>query len=159
MNVTLLAELAQQHPSTWVTWVTRGVNSTPLKRLVDDPLRERDLLFARANHLATRGEGNIEFRPGRVLERIESKGKDNGYLVHFRGEKEPLEVDRIVANVGYRPDDRLTEALGNERAGYYVLGMKAHGGDYQPRMLLDALRECFGQIVGRKVDPQVLRRA
>jgi thioredoxin reductase len=158
-NITLLAELARQHPSTWVTWIARGANSTPLKRVVNDPLRERDALFARANQLATRGEGNIEFRPKRTVEHIESHGKDNGYQVHFQGEKTPLEVDRIIANVGYRPDDRLADALGSDRNGYFVLGMKGQAGMILPHQLPDMLRECFAKILGRKVELPRLRRA
>jgi thioredoxin reductase len=158
-NAIALAELASAHPSTWVTWVTRNSTSTPLKRQMQDPLRERDQTLARANHLATRGEGNIEFRPGRVLEAIEGKGKDAGYVVRFRGEKEPLEVDRILANVGYRADDRLAEALAGERANYFTLGMKAHGSGYVPRLLPESLRDVFSALLGRKVELPTLRGA
>jgi thioredoxin reductase len=151
-NAIALAELAREHPGTWVTWATRSPASTPLKRQLVDPMRERDQILSRANSLATRGEGNIEFRPGRLLESVESKGKDAGFLVRFRGEKEPWEVDRILASVGYRADDRLAEALGSDRSQYFVLGMKATGSSYLPRLLPEMLREVFSQLLGRKVD-------
>ncbi|MFQ3594273.1 MAG: hypothetical protein SNJ82_13920, partial [Gemmataceae bacterium] len=158
-NAIALAELAQEHPSTWVTWATRSPATTPLKRQLQDPLRERDQILARANHLATRGEGNIEFRPGRIVEALESKGKDAGYLVHFRGEKTPLEVDRILANVGYRADDRLAEALGQNRTHYYLVGMKALGSAYLPKLLPAMLQEAFSQLLGRKVELPTANKA
>jgi thioredoxin reductase len=151
-NAIALAELAQQHPSTWVTWVTRSPATTPLKRQMQDPLRERDQILARANHLATRGEGNIEFRPGRILEAVHSKGADAGFCVTFRGENKPLEVDRILANVGYRRDTRLAEALEGDHRNYYVLGMKALNDSYMPWLLTEMLRETFSQLLGRKIE-------
>src|SRR5262249_31351488 len=36
-----LAQLGEQHPETWVIWLARGASSQPIKRVADDPLRER----------------------------------------------------------------------------------------------------------------------
>jgi len=50
--------------------------SQPLKRLVNDPLRERDLLAVRANTLATRGDGNVEYHERAVVPDLVSSGAD-----------------------------------------------------------------------------------
>src|SRR5262249_11824693 len=43
-TVVLLAALAKKHPSTWIVWLARSAGSQPIKRVMTDPLRERDLL-------------------------------------------------------------------------------------------------------------------
>src|SRR5438034_897355 len=99
-TVCLLASLAAQAPATWVVWLARGAGSQPLKRYVNDPLRERDLLCGRANMLATRGDGAVEFHPQTIVERIECAGADKGLKVQGRcgGEVRTWEVDRVIAN-------------------------------------------------------------
>jgi hypothetical protein len=104
--------LAKKHPSTWIIWLARSAGSQPIRRVMSDPLRERDLLASRANMLATRGEGNVEFHAGAVVEAVEHSGKD-GFLVTARvaGTSRTWEVDRVIANVGYEPDNRLYREL------------------------------------------------
>ena len=111
-TVCQLASLAKKHPSTWIIWLARSSGSQPIRRVMSDPLRERDLLASRANTLATRGEGNVEFFPGAVVEGVEHAGKD-GFLVTARlGENtRTWEVERVIANVGYEPDNRLYREL------------------------------------------------
>jgi hypothetical protein len=112
-TVCLLATLAEKHPSTWVVWLARGTGTQPLRRHLNDPLRERDQLSARANWLATRGEGHIEFRPGTVVESVEGHGPDSGFLVSavLGGKSRTWEADRVIANVGYGPDNLLYREL------------------------------------------------
>jgi thioredoxin reductase len=109
-----LAALAEQHPDTWVVWVARGSSSQPIRRIAGDPLKERDRLAVRANTLATRAEGNVEFHPQTVIEAVEALEKDRGFRVRARGgggRERTWEVDRIVANVGYTPDTALYREL------------------------------------------------
>ncbi len=108
-----LAALAEQNPSTWVVWLARGAKSQPLKRLANDPLRERDRLATRANTLATRGEGNVEFHPQSPVEAVEWLGPDKGFQVTARsgGKLKTWEVDRVIANVGTTPDASLYREL------------------------------------------------
>src|SRR5262249_55400671 len=73
-TVCLLARLAEAHPSTWAVWLARGAASQPLRRYVNDPLRERDQLAARANMLATRGDGNVEFHPSSTVTAVHFAG-------------------------------------------------------------------------------------
>jgi hypothetical protein len=112
-SVCQLATLARQHPSTWIVWLSRRAGTQPLKRAVNDPLRERDQLCSRANMLATRGEGHVEFYPQSVVHGIEKLPKDGGFTVSAAtaGEPRTWQVDRIIANVGGEPDNQLYREL------------------------------------------------
>jgi thioredoxin reductase len=112
-SVCNLAALAEQHPETWTIWVARGSGTQPLRRLASDPLKERDRLAGRANNLATRTDGNVEFHPQTVVEAVECAGPDKGFKVSARvaGKPRTWEVDRVVANVGYTPDNGLYREL------------------------------------------------
>src|SRR5260221_4201767 len=67
----LLSSLAEQHPDMWVVWLARGPRRQPLPRMPNDPLKERDRLAVRANSLATRGDGNLEFHPLSTIQSVE----------------------------------------------------------------------------------------
>jgi thioredoxin reductase len=112
-SVSLLAELAQNSPESWTIWLARGAGSQPLKRIANDPLKERDRLAVRANSLATRGDHNLEFHAQAVLSSIESLGQDKGFRVEARlaGKPRTWEVERIIGNVGYSPDTLLYREL------------------------------------------------
>jgi hypothetical protein len=106
-----LATLAEQDPATWVIWLARCHSSQPIRRLVNDPLGERDRLAMRANLLATRTEGNVEFHNQTVVESLEPI--QGGIRVHARSGNRSLtwEVERVIANVGYNPDVDLYREL------------------------------------------------
>ncbi|HLJ95363.1 MAG TPA: NAD(P)-binding domain-containing protein [Gemmataceae bacterium] len=108
-----LAQLGEQESETWAIWLARGASSQPLKRIANDPLRERDRLAVRANMLATRSDANLEFHKQTVVEAIEPAGMDNGFRVTARCAGKPCswEVDRVIANVGYSPDNSLYREL------------------------------------------------
>lgn len=112
-TVCSLSELAEAHPETWVVWLTRGSGSQPLHRVANDPLRDRDRLAARANALATRGDGAVEFHNRACVESVESAGPDRGYKITARvaGKPRTWDVDRLIANVGYSPDASLYREL------------------------------------------------
>lgn len=157
-SVASLAQLAVDNQSTWVTWIARAANSAPLKRIANDPLKERDRLAVRANTLATRTDDNVEFHPQTVVEVIESLGQDKGFRVTMRtaGKPRVMEVERIIANVGFTPDRLLyrelqiqecyatfaplklaaalaggkspgPEGLRNPEPNFYILGAKSYG--------------------------------
>jgi thioredoxin reductase len=112
-TVCSLAALAEQNASTWAIWLARCGHSQPIKRLTSDPLKERDRLAVRANNLATRGEGNVEFHPQSSVEAVEWLGPDKGFKVTARcaGKARTWEVERVVGNVGYTPDTGLYREL------------------------------------------------
>lgn len=113
-NIVALAELAASAPGTQTVWLTRGETSAgasgPIALIPDDPLPERDRVARAANALAAAGSGPIEHRPASSVERIEVDGDRFKATLLGRHAGE-IEVDRIIANVGYRPDNRLYAEL------------------------------------------------
>jgi lysine/ornithine N-monooxygenase len=135
-----LATLAEENQSTWVIWLTHGPRTQPLPRLANDPFKERDRLAARANHLALRCDGNLEYHPQTQLDEILSHGVDKGFRVSGRIAGKPMtwDVERVIAHVGYRPnldfcqELRVQEPTGSSRTAepdYYFLGAKSWGRD------------------------------
>ncbi|TXT37241.1 MAG: putative secreted protein [Planctomycetota bacterium] len=138
-SVVALADLAQQAPKTKVLWFANSQpNQTesagPISRVPNDPLVARDQLAAKANELASLGHftrssspetkdhpvvwfANVaikSLRPTRTCRNFD------GFEVELdwsrateQGSTSPprLTVDRIIANVGYRPDRSIYEEL------------------------------------------------
>ena len=167
--VSQLAALAEDHPATWVIWLTRGPRTQPLPRIASDPLRERDRLAVRANAIATRGEGNVEYHAQSVIERVECHGPDRGFCVTARcaGREQVWEVERLIAHVGYLPDASLfrelhvpepvaapaegPNGLRQAEPNFFVLGAKSFGRDsrFLLRAGFDQVRDAFALIAGR----------
>lgn len=154
-----LATLAEEHPATWVFWITRGARGQPLPRVPNDPFKERDRLAVRANSLATRCDGNLEFHPQTVLDEIVSHGPDKGFRLAGRSNGKPVswDVERVIGNVGFRPDlgicsglrvDEPTGKFETREPGYYVLGAKSHGRNsaFLLRDGFDQVRQVFAKI-------------
>jgi thioredoxin reductase len=165
-TVTLLAKLAEGAASTWVVWLARRAGSQPIRRVLNDPLRERDHLAARANNLATRGEGHVEFFAQAVVQSVEEDEGGEGLVVRalVGGEERHWQVERLIANVGYEPDGSLYRALqvhegeappgaerNNPEPNFFVLGSKGHGRQqtFLLRTGFEQVREAFGLIAGR----------
>jgi thioredoxin reductase len=112
-TVSGLAELAEEQSDTWIIWLARCSSTQPIARHPNDPLRERDRLAVRANTLATRGEGNVEFHNQCFVELVESAGPDKGFRVTVRcaGKPRTWEAERLIANVGYTPDTSIYREL------------------------------------------------
>lgn len=108
-----LATLAADNQATWTIWLTRGNRTQPILRIANDPLRERDRLAVKANTLATRADDNVEYHPSCRIDRIEYLGQDKGFRVTgtLSGSAKTWEVDHIIANVGYSPDNSLYREL------------------------------------------------
>ncbi len=161
-TVCSLAALGEQNTSTWVVWLVRGGNSQPIRRLASDPLRERDRLAVRANTLATRGEGNVEFHAHSAIEAVEWLGSDKGFRVTARcgGKTRTWDVDRIVGNVGYTPDTAISRELQvgesptwprTAEPNFYIIGAKSYGRNstFLLRNGFEQVREVFGLIGGK----------
>ncbi len=154
-TICALATLAEEANDTWVFWLTRGPRGQPLPRIAADPLKERDRLATKANSLATRCDGNLEFHPQTVLDEVISHGPDKGFRVAGRSNGKPVswDVERVIACVGYRADLRISDGLRvaeptgapeTHEPNYLVLGAKSFGRDSG-----FLLRDGFAQI--RKV--------
>ncbi len=115
VTVAALAQLGHEAPYTRVTWIVRreleaGVG--PIRRLSDDPWPERDGIALRANRLVAGEIGHLSLLDGTVVEQVEWHGGPEQFHVRLAGKHVgPLEVDRIIANVGQRPDSRLYAEL------------------------------------------------
>lgn len=108
-----LARLAEEFPETSVVWLTRTDRQQPLAIINEDALRNRAELASRANQLATGQDGPVDWKPASLVCSI-SEGQGGGFVVTLQssgGEVERVPVDRIVAQVGYRPDRSLYEEL------------------------------------------------
>lgn len=102
----LLVQLREAHPETRVTWVV-GSRTPPYDEIPDDPLRRR-LELARFGNCAARGEiEDVRVVRGDIRK---LKRRDGHVAVTF-ADNATVHVDRIVANVGYRPDMALTREL------------------------------------------------
>lgn len=145
-----LAALAEEHPATWVFWLTRGARGQPLPRLASDPFRDRDRLAARANSLATRCDGNLEFHPQTLLDEVHCHGPEKGFRIAGRENGKPVswEVERVIANVGYRADARIRTSLAPNEPGYFVLGAKSGSASFLIRDGLEQIRQTFAAILG-----------
>jgi thioredoxin reductase len=158
-----LATLAESDQATWVIWLTHAPRGQqPLLRVPGDTLRDRDRLAVRANQLATRCDGNLEYHPQVLIDELACAGPDQGFRVAARvgGKSMTWEVDRVIANVGYRPDLslcselRVSEPAGRietDEPGYYILGSKAKGRDsnFLLRDGHEQIRRVIAHILGK----------
>jgi len=123
--VVALAELAKAEPQTQIVWITRS-NRTPSNSSIEnDPLAERKRLREEVNRLVSSNNGPVQWRPSRLIRQIETdsavpKSRFTIWTERFDRSteasnpavhSEQLCVERIIANVGYRPDRQLYEEL------------------------------------------------
>jgi thioredoxin reductase len=159
-----LSTLAEENASTWITWLTGHNRGVPIARIPNDPLRERDRQAARANGLATRGEGNIEHVADVRIDEVHCAGADRGYRVVGRIGKtaHTWEAEKLIANIGYKPDITMTSELNvgeptgawqTAEPGYYVFGAKSHGrnGQFLLRDGYEQLNQVFGILAKQAV--------
>jgi thioredoxin reductase len=145
-----LATLAEKEQSTWIIWLTHGPKTSPLPRIANDPLKDRDRLAAKANNLAARCDGNLEYHSQAIVEECVSNGPDKGFRLtaNINGKATTYEVERVIAAVGYRPDINLTTELRDPEPNYFTLGTKALGRD--SRFLIsdaqEQLKKCFAGL-------------
>ncbi len=81
-------------------------------RVENDSLPQRDALSVLGNRIAA-GESPVEHRGGLTVRRLAVR-KDERVLVEFEdagGARSTEIVDRIISNVGYRPNNALFEEL------------------------------------------------
>ena len=114
--IVTLAELARQTHGTNVTWVTRpGPNRDgPISRIPGDRLSQRDELAQSANSLADDATSAIHYRPNRWIRSITPDAATGQLITQLTDgdqQTETLAVNQIIANVGYRPDHRVSDEL------------------------------------------------
>jgi hypothetical protein len=139
--VTELSTLAEQHTATWTVWLSRRPRGAPLPRNSADPSKDRERLAARANHLATRGDGNVEYHSQTQILGIHSPGQDKGFSVEalVQGKAMVWQVEKLISVAGWRPDPELAAPLHVElpldhpadaeqlEPGYFMFGSRRIG--------------------------------
>ena len=114
-TIVALAKLTEEETNTRLTWIVRPASDQtaeagPVTRISEDRLPERAQLASRANAVAAGDAVGIVFWAGTSLESIEQH--EGVFQVKFQGLHEGRsQFDRIVANVGGRPDLRLFDEL------------------------------------------------
>ncbi len=108
-----LARLAEEAPETRVVWVTREAADAVCADLPGDPLAERRALFAAVRELARGGNPAVAHVGGARVEGIEFNSATHRYRLNLAiGEQPRLEeVDQVVVNTGYGPDNALYREL------------------------------------------------
>jgi thioredoxin reductase len=145
--------LASLTPRPQVIWMTRreplASSNGPIDRIANDPLPERDRVAQLANGLVNDTNSGFTHYHGTQLASI-SANATGAYVCELVGDHaESIEVDRIVASVGSRPDGRLTSELQVQfcraseaipecksqvlttEPNFYIIGAKSYGRDPQ----------------------------
>jgi hypothetical protein len=115
-NLVTLSELAGQAPDTWITWATRRACDEKLPAPVvpasDDRLPQREQLACTANRLAADDANHVTFYSGTTVEAVAWHADLDRFAVMLAGKHAgDMEFDRIIANVGYRPDGTIHREL------------------------------------------------
>ncbi len=105
--------LIQEEPATEVIWVVRTPRSTPIPRIENDPLPNRAKLTDEANQLAKNSIPQIKFRNKTTVESIQYLQEKDKFQVQLKtnGKLEPVEVDHVIAHIGYSPDHLMYREL------------------------------------------------
>lgn len=106
-----LGDLATDAPSTRVIWAVRGANRRPCAEVMNDPLPERAAIVSRANALA---ETPPPFLRVERRAMVDSVAQNNGHAVVALTGERIVEVDRVAAFTGYRPQDGFLSELAVE---------------------------------------------
>jgi pyridine nucleotide-disulfide oxidoreductase len=112
-TVTSLMKLAIEAPETRVVWVTRKPADALLTEVRNDPLPERRALRARAHGLLRGGDPAFVHVGGARVEGFEFNSATHRYRVTLMVGDQPRveEVERVVVNTGFGPDDSLYREL------------------------------------------------
>ncbi len=176
MTVTALSQLGQEAPDTHITWVTCAAFDKvgPLAINSEVPSAQQ-ALADEANRLACGGHPCVSWLGRRSLEAIHYDESAHTFHVTLDGDDKALRFDRVVADVGHRPDLSIFRelhvetCLANETVrgensdgpqklilaepDFYVLGAKS-AGRHSPFLYatgLEQIRQLFS-IIGDRVD-------
>ena len=105
--------LIREEPATSLIWAIRGSRSEPIPIIEDDPLPSRASLTNQANSISRDADESIQFRNNTTVDSIEYFENKNSFSVGLKsnGQVEKIEVDRVIASVGYGPDNSIYREL------------------------------------------------
>jgi thioredoxin reductase len=115
-SLVALSRLAARAPDTWITWVTRAacdqLRPEPMRLIPDDPLAERSRLARAANRLAVDDANHVTLFSGTTVDSLTWHADLERFSVRLLGKHAgEFEFDRVIANVGYGPDNRIFNQL------------------------------------------------
>jgi thioredoxin reductase len=94
-----------------VTWIARRAEREPYAVRGDDPLPERARLGRLGNELARGADRRVRFLAATAVERIDECGARLAVTLRGPAGRETIEVDRVLAHVGFTPDNSLYREL------------------------------------------------
>ena len=124
-----------------VHWVAR--KTRPMEVIPNDPLPDRARLAALANRLAASEDPSIRFYPGGSVEAVERRG--SGFTVELSSGngRMSLDVDEILALVGYSPDNTIYRELQVHECYASLAPMKLAS-----KLLGESSADCLAQTSG-----------
>ncbi len=107
------ARLIREETGASLLWTIRDNRRAPIPIIENDALSGRAALTAQANELAAGGAKHIEFRNNTTIDTVEYLDSEDRFRVGLRrnGQSQTITVDRVIANVGYGPDNSLYREL------------------------------------------------
>lgn len=107
-----LLSLKEEAPGTEIYWVCRAEGEAPLPEVENDPLPERARLSRMANETARQLPPGVHYFGGHLVRAARAMdGVIEATLASGTGKTHVLRCDRIIANVGYRPDAMIYREL------------------------------------------------
>ncbi len=112
-TILALHELVESNPNTNIVWLTTRADAAPIKEIDNDRLHARQQLASRANQIARECHPRLRHIDGIWIERLASTSKDSIVVdaIDEHGDHQLFEVDRVLANIGYRPDRSIYSEL------------------------------------------------
>lgn len=114
-NALALAQLAREAPGTRVTWITRregpAAAGGPIASIEGNPLPERAAQARAANAIAADTAAGVTYWPGTFVEKVSGMPAGNFEVELSGGHAGAHTFDRIIANIGFRPDRSLYREL------------------------------------------------
>lgn len=170
-NICQLSVLARETLETHVTWVTRNGKAEgqagPVPVREDDPLPQRRRVASEANQLLVDENGHLDHWPETTVKSLHYEPQNDHFHVTLEGKHSGVHTfDRIVANVGYRPNLEMlhelqldlcpntegTKGLIQPEPNFYILGSKSFGRDSSYLLAdgFDQIRRVFAIIGDRE---------
>lgn len=115
-NICQLSLLARESLETHVTWITRqelvDEQQGPLAIDANDPYPQRRCVLEQANQLANHEDGHIDHWPNTSVQSIHFEPQNKQFHVTLTGKHEGVHTfDRVLANVGHRPNLQMLREL------------------------------------------------
>jgi hypothetical protein len=104
-------ELIREYPHTSLVWIIRSERTMPYELIENDALPLRSELARTANEIASNPPKNITVVRRANVEAVKKHGKQYTVTIDQAGTKRNITVDRIIANVGYSPDNSIYREL------------------------------------------------